>query len=174
MRSSLKPMCEFTSQILRWSKWQVQVISPVCYVKNNHIKKTQIRGNCSSISSKNASKCARIVNSTGKEKIWIGLGFFLKIFDDRNKLMVNVTSTVTSKINNLLRAYFFTTFSVVHCINNTENIWRVNFYINQIVHNASANLWSMCLVRVIVMDLIRAWYHVNENQQTWWQPKILC
>jgi len=58
--------------------------------------------------------------------------------------------------NNLLRAYFFITFSVVNCIN-TRNVRRTNHYINQVGHNASANLWSMCLVRVKVMDLIQAW-----------------
>ena len=59
-----------------WSKWQAQVISSVCCVKNDHITKPQIRENSSSISPKNASKCARIINFTCKEKFWSGLDFF--------------------------------------------------------------------------------------------------
>jgi len=95
--------------------------------------------------------------SLAKRKIWIRLSLFLKIFDDRNKVLANVISPVSNKINNLLRAYFFTTFSVIYYIINTGNIWRTNSYINQISHNTSANLWSMCVVRIKVMDLIRTW-----------------
>jgi len=40
------------------------VISLVCCVKNDHITKPQIQENSSSISPKNASKCARIINFT--------------------------------------------------------------------------------------------------------------
>ena len=103
-------------------KWQVQVISPVCCVKNNHIIKLRYEKIVLLSAQKILLSVPALSTLLAKKKIWIGLDFFLKIFDDRNKLMANVISMLTSKINNLLWAHFFTAFSLANCIHNAGNI----------------------------------------------------